>query len=43
MRIFIHLTASQIFNVDIKRVNQDQEEKLKQLILELFMEYLNMD
>ena len=24
------LTASQIFNTDIKKVNQDQEEKLKQ-------------
>ena len=37
------LTASQIFNVDINKVNQDQEEKLRQLILELFMVYLNMD
>jgi DNA polymerase-1 len=29
MRIFIHLTASQIFNIDIKKVDQDQRRKAK--------------
>ena len=29
MKIFIHLTASQIFNIDIKKVNQDQRRKAK--------------
>ena len=38
------LTASQVFDVDIKKVDQDmRSEKLKQLILVLFMEFLNMD
>ena len=37
------LTASQVFNVPINKVNDDLEEKLKQLILVLFMELLNMD
>ena len=29
MKIFIHLTASQVFNVDIKKVDQDNEKKSK--------------
>ena len=29
MKIFTHLTASQIFDIDIKKVDQDQRRKAK--------------
>ena len=37
------LTASQVFNVQLIKLMKILEEKLKQLILVLFMELLNMD
>ena len=37
------LTASQVFNVPINKVNEDLRRKAKTIILELFMVLRNMD